>query len=1744
KGDLNASIQGNIKISKDLIESSVAQLKEDLKKNHIDCDIRVNVDPSTSQIKITLHKGIDLGIIKLTMTKDGIDTNISLSKVLKTAAFIISPIGTLIANPDRLLANFVRNKLTKDLGLTAIPDPNIKNQFKLIPDLKNNKLIKEVPIGDMKLYLEDIKDNKSSFSLDHDGSINIDLNVKATGSTNPSGIFANDTGHHDSISTVVNGVNRSDKSSHIKLSDTNLALDITDPEIPQMKRQLEALGIKDFKSSGKVSITGVSETVDISPDGKTKVSDKHSGHLSVRDFKIKEGSTDLNLKSTDGDIKFQKQPDGTEVLNINAKNITGQLNPTHSPITVSNLSLNGNITLTQGNNPNIQIDSKNIKADLLNIGGKVDIKKLDVTNSVLDIGTKSGDIMFTSKGGRTNVQKLNINHDDVIIDNVSFTGSVKVEGSGDVKIDGDHILADRVLINKVDIKKVDVTNAAIKISENGDVFFSSKGGRANVNSLVLNEKNVINGISFVGSVKVDKNDVVTVESKHLTLEANFAGTKINLSPAKNASFAGKVVYNPETGITLSGLNGSKNGSLKNLSGSFGKFKVEDLTTETAVILDKKGDLKLVNASKVKLNAEGLQVSGNNLLVTKNDDTLNVSAKNSKLNVTVSSKGSPAKKLASDVVMDGGVSYNTKEKIVTFGKPDQSLKIKSGSIEGVIFNNFAIKGGLQIRENNSITLQGPTEFTGSATFDNTTLANFKSKGNISFDNSKQKVIIIDDQVSLDLKMNGQSQASHINASGLIKITNDGTKTSISTDKATIDGKVGHTNLEKFDFSGNISFDSKTKLLSFDNKDQPFKINSGSVAGVTFKNFEANGAIQMDNNSIIIKSPTSFKGDVSFQDMTLKSFDSKGSITFNNSPDKKSLTLSDNVDLEFILPKQKNTLKISTDGHIDIKQEGDKYILSSTDGTVSGKFGDIDLQNLKFQGKIIYDTKTQQITVEKLNPTTPFSLSGKLGANQFAIDSISDTNNGKLVINKVNNDYKVTADNIQIEGNVAGINFKTIEDGLNGEINIPQNGKPTVKGLDFGLEVEGVKLVSKGDIENKDGEFKIHLSGSFEADKGKLDELITKISSNSSISNNPEMKKKLDSLKQIVNRFQLEKIKYDDLDVSIDKDMNYSVSVTATDLKLNIPEKALSITNQPPGKITLKMDSNNKISLSSDSTKVNANLNGTELKDFNISGQIEFTPATNGKAEKINFASQSGRGQIKALEVSGTIVNQGVSRPVNIKADADVTMTNDKDGMSFEGKNFNLNGMVDGFNFKNLPTENENTANPTYASGKVTLKKDGFVDVSELKFALEFEGITLNNKSGELHSSNGGYELKIAGNISTSVDKVKVLLEKFSANKSSPESVKKSIKDTVEALNKFVAQANVNNNYKNLVIDLDKDFQIKNFKLESTTTVTDAKLKLNSFGIDKIINFDKIEFSSNSEINQAKKFYVKDGNLSFNLNDELKSSITDSIKNLIAENGKIPHAKLKDIKVDISPDGLVTVSGIVNMYKIANVNLGVSIAIKGKELDVSIDKTRLRGFLGLIQSVAQPFTGKAENIITSKLVDAEADKVKVEYNGKGNLIKVDLQSLVSKYVNDQATLNSVEIKNNVVNISYGSTYKPENSSELKNINSFVDKLRASKISDQDVESLLSLPSENLSLVFTKVSIVPDLIKKLGEKNTFNIMKKLADNQSVGNNNKHLTEFINQNQVSDKTLKLLLQSMSKEQYKGLSPEIKSSLTAKLSN
>lgn len=1281
-------------------------------------------------------------------------------------------------------------------------------------------------------------------------------------------------------------------------------------------------------------------------------------------------------------------------------------------------------------------------------------------------------------------------------------------------------------------------------------------GQKNVSltgDITVSDINTQIGVSANGDAEVTGKTEVRIQSNQITFEDGNNKTKVQISGAK-----GDLGYqSTKEGGFSANLAGGEissifekpdfSASIKNLKadGSFtyipkNKEKPETYRITGASI--ESGTIKLKSGND-SYSLEKVALKNANLDITPSNAGFSISSK-SGIRASVNNL-----KIGSDVNISGtvigSISYDPKTG-TTINSDAKNLRGKIG-----LFNlsDFEAKGKVQLDPSGNLSLTDVSRF------------DFK----------------------LDPKGNGDALLNNLGASGKnLVIKKEGELITVSSPEAKISnlsifqGKTKNT--PKTDFIKNISYSGKVDINTTNYSIKVHAgstLHSGEISGIKFNQFKADKDIIINNSneSLKIESPMSFSGEIKADGLSIKdvkftaqnSSNTGGSIVL----DKKTETISVDGQAEFKisvkeevkgnkqLANDNNYGSLSVSGKVDVKKDGSKAIIECHEGSkLNLKSEGIDLKGLEFVGKVIIDGT--KVIIQKPDGQPDFTLKGNFNGKDINLKATGD-----LIFDSQKGETSITANSVQINGNVGGIAIESKGEGINGKVSFSKDSKlPLVEGLNLNLEVDGIKLEAKGSIEQKtDGGYVINLPSNIEGGSGKFAKLIDKISNE--FTTTPEQKQKLAELKKLFSEIDLNKVKFDDLKVELSNDLkSFKIKGSSSNLDLNIhdiPERNITIKNTPPDKVSFELTEKGEVTLTSSGTKIEGEFNGVAIKDFSLKGGIKYTPSKGGVSETISLITPDVQGKVgfNGIDVKGDLIfkdTQGspLIRHLEIKADADVNITRKGKDIELEGNNMKLDGMFSEFKLKSLPLDDNQS---TFASGKITLKDDGHFDFSKLSFRFELDGMQIYNKDGSLSRKSvvdkktgkeeRVYELKLSGDVNAQIKSLLKFLDKASNDKVMPKVVRDSTESTLKSIEQVINSGKTNGKY-NLSLNLNQDFGIKSFNLDTSASIKNAELNLSTIGLgDKKLKIDNLNVTANSSIiDSQSNFHIKDGTVDFEFNDavknQLKTVISNTIKQMVIDSvPKILGAEKEkiDINVDIAPNGNISVSGKVNDINIINhVDLGAELSFEGSKIHLDVDKVKTGNFIGaFVQLLYRPAT--KEGVVEEAAKAFAKEGLVVDYNGKAGLT-IDLESTISKATDNAIKITDFKIENNQVLIKYDAEYVVEKGYNQAKIDGFVNtfnKLASINNTPENSRAKMTIDLKDLSplelsMSMEKINLSPEKIKNMSLVTTNNvnnlaidIMKKLYENKDVANNKDALLRIIStMNKSNRNTLKLFIDFM----------------------
>jgi len=1412
------------------------------------------------------------------------------------------------------------------------------------------------------------------------------------------------------------------------------------------------------------------------------------------------GNGDLNISFTNFIGVASSAPLAKEVTPektydvIDAKELSMQNNNKEITTTINDLNVKAEIDSTEktafsnkltqlyGNGKNISVEGYielEVDGKVVTDGKKVDLEKITTKFRGKNINFTNGDsnIAFTSATGNIEFNSLS---------NLNFNGAFdgKIGKGNDVAYFKD------LRLN---------SNLSIK-SDKDSTLYSFNNGNIYAERIALSNSNS----SFLNLTNLRANDV-----------------KLSLNIPKNSKEA--------SSIDISG-SGNETANIEN-------FTLDDKVSYTGNLkngrlkYDQNGSLHYSTKSSNKINYLGININNTAFAIKDAFFTGKINYDNSKSNFSFDGNFSTNKNNDSFFKLGGNLdlkgSFTGK---IDFNKSSETLsldgKVKDlqGKIGSFNLQDLDASGELELK-NGNLSLSNVNNF----------------KLSTPDGDSKNKSISINGN---DFSVSMENESYIINGKDR-KGTKDDSKVSFNLYNK--DDKSSKSLAKNLVFTGDIKYNPTNENISFGGTKESLNIKQGNILGVSLSDFKPSGIIEINKNNtgFSIKSPMSFTGSLSKGAITVKNAelqnynDKNSSISFDGISDTVLFDGKVSFDLKTGSKSLENKIKGKTsisnedifnkfniDGKAQIKNNVNNIVIESSEGaSITTEINGIKLENLKFKGKIIVDLSNPNNTIlrfESMDGKEPFNISGKINGKDIDLNT-----SGKINIsNNSNNETEILAIDTKLEGKIADLSLFTKDKELNGKIIIGKDVK--IENMTYGIELEGIKLISSStNVEKKFNGYEIQTNGDLNSSKGNVQKLLAKVS-NSSLVTTQEQKNNLNLFSSYLSNTYLENVKLNDSKLFLDKDMSFSgeLSIDSGEIKINTQkENNISLNAKSPNDIKIKFNSKGDFSIVSNKATFNAFIDGITLNNLKLNGSINYS--TNQDINKIQTLNIS-QNDKEPIELSGELSidnknkpGEKISKNISLKADSEIKLEKNGNLIDISSDNLNIDSAFGDYNVK------ANTTNTLYEKGKITLNENGSIDLSNLPFDFDVEGIKLSNNSMSFSSANSDkslqtndkpyfYELNIEGNANTNIDKFIGFLGKISNEELTPEYTKVSIKQTIEKLQKFLKQGDISTDY-DIKMGLDKNFNIQTFKIINKAKITKAELSLEDLKLTKPIKIDEINLTSTSEIvpgdqiNKNSKLYLKEGEVSFNLTDDLRKQMGDSVKEVIIKSiadklNKDPNSDdFKNLNVEMQSNGDFSLSGSINGLPIVKgVSIKAHTSIENTLLNIEVDKVKLNGIIGgITQFLLKPFLDLKE--ITAEKLEQGAKEQgnQVYYSGK-NKFSIDLKSALSNNTNGNLSLESVSIENGKVSIKYKGEYSSEREYDFNKISEYVDKFnqmfnnKTSKIKDQDIQNFIIQDTNNLStkeitLSFERMSFSDETLKKLEKKGFVTLMEKMLENSS---------------------------------------------------
>jgi len=444
----------------------------------------------------------------------------------------------------------------------------------------------------------------------------------------------------------------------------------------------------------------------------------------------------------------------------------------------------------------------------------------------------------------------------------------------------------------------------------------------------------------------------------------------------------------------------------------------------------------------------------------------------------------------------------------------------------------------------------------------------------------------------------------------------------------------------------------------------------------------------------------------------------------------------------------------------------------------------------------------------------------------------------------------------------------------------------------------------------------------------------------------------------------------------------------------------------GPVEISQDAQGKVHFRSPGGTISLKMGNLDLKNFKVEGEAVLDPRTG----QLSFSGLTG--QNSALKLEGQLNGY----PIQAESSGQLRIQPNAQGVELTGEKLKLNGLVDGFTLQS----------PEGASGKVQIRPDGGFDLKELNFDVSVDDVQLQNRNGLFHTTPTGFEINLSGDINTKQEKLMTFLQKFSARPELGAQAQAGIKQALSQINAHFSNFNqADIHYENMKIRFDKDFNFQGFEVVKDTKLDNAVMTLDLGRKPEKVNMGAVHWRAEAEADQQ-GFRVKDGEIAFGLNPDLRNFIDRSITQQLQDAG------LKNVELDVLPNGQIEIKNAtyevrakgktgnngteVNIpilsslfkkpKKVMNISakLDITPKIENNQLVVEIDHLHLKGLLAEIINKVVDGEDKLSDQLANQLT---AEHINYQRTDGESVFKLDLNDLVQKQMDPGIQITHAEL-----------------------------------------------------------------------------------------------------------------------------------------
>lgn len=480
-------------------------------------------------------------------------------------------------------------------------------------------------------------------------------------------------------------------------------------------------------------------------------------------------------------------------------------------------------------------------------------------------------------------------------------------------------------------------------------------------------------------------------------------------------------------------------------------------------------------------------------------------------------------------------------------------------------------------------------------------------------------------------------------------------------------------------------------------------------------------------------------------------------------------------------------------------------------------------------------------------------------------------------------------------------------------------------------------------------------------------------------------------------QLDTLRLEDIEAQgpIHYDMHKQIASWSDPATLSLPQH--NIHNiQTEGPISIETRPSGEMVFRSDGGQFSAQLGDVNIQDLELRGEVVFDPST----QRIEFHGPEG----EPLSVNGTFNGY----PLNLAASGQLDIEQSAESVRIVGEDIRVDGLIDGFTL----------SSPEGMRGAIAVKPDfSSFDLEDLHFAFAVDDIAVDS-AGSVRSTPEGLVVSLDGTFDSSRDDVRALLSKLSGRSDLGDAGQATARQVTQLLDQaFSDYDSAAVNFENLELTLDNSMRLKDFSLQSTAVIEGAETELEMFGRGKDLPLGRVEWQADVS-GSASDVSIPSGEIRMNLNEEMRDAIADQVHNQLKDSG------FKDIELEVLPNGNVHIENVSTKRGPINIKaeLAISTRIVDNQLEVSLDKVRLKNFLfdaiGRIAGSREMVSDEVDRSLEQQNIKFQRrNRRGHESEDSGHIFRIDLQSMLNQ-MSPGITLESASLsEQGDIRVTYG-------------------------------------------------------------------------------------------------------------------------------